>query len=345
MKAVLCGYYGFGNAGDEALLATLLQLLPKAITPLVLSANPTVTERAYGVEAINRWQAFPVLRALHQSEFFILGGGSILQDVTSPRSLLYYSGLVGLAQGLGLKTIAWSQGLGPFKANWSQKLVQTLLHDCTQVSVRDRNSAQLLSTWNIPYTQTVDPVWALKASPAPLSSNLPMPRAAVILRPHPQLTSARLAVLTEALSQFQQATGLCLLLVPFQLPGDVALAQQLEKKLPGPSAIVRFTDPRQLKGLFQMVEWTLAMRLHGVLMAASEGCPVWGLSYDPKVRQLLQEIDAPGLELTDLPNRSAPLVQSWLEHYANGEGLSKDRRDWWEDRAQINAQLLAELLQ
>ncbi|PZV13958.1 MAG: polysaccharide pyruvyl transferase CsaB, partial [Leptolyngbya sp.] len=34
MRAVLCGYYGLGNGGDEALLATLLQMLPPSVTPV-----------------------------------------------------------------------------------------------------------------------------------------------------------------------------------------------------------------------------------------------------------------------------------------------------------------------
>ncbi|HBE52705.1 MAG TPA: polysaccharide pyruvyl transferase CsaB, partial [Cyanobacteria bacterium UBA11369] len=37
MRAVLCGYYGKGNGGDEALLAALLQMLPEEVTPIVLS--------------------------------------------------------------------------------------------------------------------------------------------------------------------------------------------------------------------------------------------------------------------------------------------------------------------
>ncbi|WP_218080552.1 polysaccharide pyruvyl transferase CsaB [Anthocerotibacter panamensis] len=344
MKAVLCGYYGFGNAGDEALLATLLQMLPADFEPIVLSGNPEATHRAYGVEAVDRWNFAAVLGAFRASQFFILGGGSILQDVTSPRTMLYYGGLLWLAERMGLETVAWAQGLGPFRRNWSRALVRHLLEPCRQVSVRDRNSAQLLSDWSIPYTQTVDPVWALKAQSPNLPPNLPMPRAAVVLRPHPQLTKARLAVLTAALIQFQKATEVCLVLVPFQLPGDVPIAEAIQKALPGPSAVLHLEDPRALKGLFRTVEWTLAMRFHGVLMAAGEGCPVWGLSYDPKVSQLLQELNAPGLELTALPEEPSPLVRAWLEHYANGEGLTTAQTDRWLDRAQINQQVLKKLV-
>ncbi|WP_287128503.1 polysaccharide pyruvyl transferase CsaB [Candidatus Cyanaurora vandensis] len=341
MQAVLCGYYGFGNGGDEALLASLLQMLPPDLTPIVLSHTPKLTETTYQVRAVDRWDTPAVIQAMRSSDYFILGGGSILQDVTSPRSLLYYSGLLWLAQRLGLKTVAWSQGLGPLNKSWSRRLVRHLLQGCDHLSVRDRNSAQLLASWSLLYTQTVDPVWALTGKVAHLP-DLPRPRGAVVLRPHPDLTPERLSVLMEALGQFQRATEICLLLVPFQLPGDLALAQQVQQQLPGPSVVLELSDPRQLRGLFDTVEWTLAMRFHGVLMAAGAGCPVWGLSYDPKVKQLLQELDAPGLDLMDLPN-AGRLTQLWLEHYANGEGLSETQRAWWLDRAQINQHILKDL--
>lgn len=43
MRVLLSGYYGKGNGGDEALLATLLQMLPPHITPVVLSGSPQLT--------------------------------------------------------------------------------------------------------------------------------------------------------------------------------------------------------------------------------------------------------------------------------------------------------------
>ncbi|MEM7794471.1 MAG: polysaccharide pyruvyl transferase CsaB, partial [Cyanobacteria bacterium P01_C01_bin.118] len=83
MQAVLCGYYGMGNGGDEALLATLLQLLPQSVTPVVLSGNPEETAQRYGVKAVPRKSLSAVWAVLQQSQAFIWGGGSLMQDATS----------------------------------------------------------------------------------------------------------------------------------------------------------------------------------------------------------------------------------------------------------------------
>jgi polysaccharide pyruvyl transferase WcaK-like protein len=106
MRAVLCGYYGMGNGGDEALLATLLQMLPASVTPVVFSGNPAETAQRYGVEAVPRKALGPVLKALRGADVLILGGGSLLQDATSLQNPLYYGGLLAIAQALGLKTLA-----------------------------------------------------------------------------------------------------------------------------------------------------------------------------------------------------------------------------------------------
>ncbi len=49
-QAVLCGYYGMGNGGDEALLATLLQMLPDNIEPIVLLEDPRADGRTISGE-------------------------------------------------------------------------------------------------------------------------------------------------------------------------------------------------------------------------------------------------------------------------------------------------------
>ena len=73
MRAILCGYYGKGNGGDEALLASLLQMLPDNIQPYVLSGNPSETKQRYQVEAGDRLNTFTILQAMRRSDIFIWG--------------------------------------------------------------------------------------------------------------------------------------------------------------------------------------------------------------------------------------------------------------------------------
>ena len=47
---------------------------------------------------------------------------------------------MGLAQRLGLKTIAWAQGVGPLKRPLTRQMAKRAFAGCTVVSVRDRAS-------------------------------------------------------------------------------------------------------------------------------------------------------------------------------------------------------------
>ncbi len=339
MQAVLCGYYGFANGGDEALLASLLQMLPSTVEPVILTKDPL--KARYGVPCCDRWNLVAVSRAIAHADAFIWGGGSLLQDVTGPSSLLYYGGLMAFAQTLGKRTIAWAQGIGPLQSAWSRTLTRSILQKCTAISVRDQGSAKMLSDWGIPFELTCDPVWGLQATP--YSIDVPAPRIAVILRNHPDLTPERLATIIEALQQFQRATEGNILCVPFQNT-DTQLAQQICDQLRGSSQVIEIEDPQKLIGLFETVKFTIAMRLHGVLMAAASGSSVWGLIYDPKVAYLLQQIDAPGCELRDLPDQPADLCQKWLEHYTKGTALSDVQRASWAERAAFNGEFLQRVL-
>jgi polysaccharide pyruvyl transferase CsaB len=344
MQAVLCGYYGKGNGGDEALLAALLQMLPSHVTPLVLSGNPAETQQRYGVAACDRMSTFAVLRALRQSDVFIWGGGSLIQDTTSAISPFYYAGLMGLAQRMGLKTIAWAQGVGPLNRQITRQIARRAFQNCTAVSVRDRVSAALMAEWKIPFTLAPDPVWALEAEPVPGLWELPAPRVAVVLRSHPRLTPERIQVLTQALSTFQTATQTCILLIPFQPVQDLAIAQAIQPHLPGTSKILAISEPQQLMGVFHGVEMAIAMRYHGLIMAAAAECRCFALSYDPKVSQLMQDLDISGWTLEQIPDHPNQVSQTWIQHYANGEPLSADQIHALVDRALIHRELLAETL-
>ena len=338
-RAILCGYYGKGNAGDEALLAALLQMLPEGITPVVLSGNPKETRLRFGVESCDRMSAFAILREFRRSHVFILGGGSLLQDATSFRNPFYYAGLVGLAKAFGLQAVAWAQGVGPLDRNTSQWLAKRALSGCTQVSVRDGRSAALLNEWGISVTFAPDPVWALAATPIRSIQELPAPRVAITLRSHPQLTPSRLDTLARALTCFQEATKATSILLPFHKFQDMAIAEWLHARLPR-SQLLRLRDPREFAGVYQDVDMAIGMRLHALVMAAAQGCRCHAISYDPKVTQLMAEFDLPGWKLTELPQDANAICKAWLQCYTDGEALPHVRVRATVDRALVHRELL-----
>lgn len=339
MRAVLCGYYGKGNGGDEALLATLLQMLPESVQPIVLSGNPQETRSRYGVEAYDRFSACKVWSALRSAEIFILGGGSLLQDSTSLSSIIYYVGLTALAQSLGLKTIAWGQGIGPLKRPVSQWLATQVLRGCTAISVRDGASARWLSQRQMNCMVAPDPVWALTPLPLEDPIELPSPRLALCLRPHPLLTTERLKVLIEALGQVQKNLKVSIVAIPFHHQEDRELAEQVLAALPGQSQLLTLQHPQQLQGIFPFIDLTLSMRLHGLIMAAAAGSRCYGLSYDPKVSRLMEELCLPGWDLAQLPLDPQRIAQQLCYELEYGSPLSPDQILSLRDRSLMHQDL------
>lgn len=350
MRAVLCGYYGMGNGGDEALLATLLQQLPSFVTPVVLSGNPQETAQRYSVEAVPRKSFSDVLSALRTSQAFIWGGGSLMQDATSIINPFYYGGLMKLAQWMGLRTVAWGQGIGPLNRRSSQWITRWALQGCDEVSVRDGASAQLVSRWCIKCQLAPDPVWALQSRALPALTNLHAPRVAIALREHPLFTPERLDNLTKAIVDFQKATDTCIVLLPFQPTKDRNIATHIAQHLSGPHKVIQVTDPTQLKGVFRGIEMTIAMRFHGVVMAAAEGCRCFAISYDPKVTQIMEGLSLPGWGLSAqdplplIPDNAHTMTQQWLEHYANGDSLDDVQVRSHIDRSLLHSTLLEKTL-
>ncbi len=344
IQVVLCGYYGKGNGGDEALLVSMLEMLPPTVQPLVLSADPRATTKSYGVKSADRMNSGAVVRALRASQYLILGGGSLIQDATSIRNSIYYGGLMGLASQFGLKTIAVAQGIGPLNNALTRWIAKSAFSGCTAISVRDPASEALLKSWGIDCLLAPDPVWSMSATPVPEIANIPSPKIAVTLRSHPQLTLQRLAVLTQALVDLQAATGSHILLVPFQPTTDVEIAERIRAQLTDRSQIVTISDPKQLKGLFQGVDLAIGMRYHSLIMAAAEGCKCWAIDYDPKVSKLMTEIDMPGWKLADIPTEATTISQAWHRYLTGGNTLSQGAIERLSQTSLVHRDLLTSAL-
>src|SRR5574344_2548048 len=126
-KIVISGYYGFNNAGDEAMLTAIVESLRKLepeVALTVISGNPTETKTKYNVESIYRFDAPQILTALKNTDLLVSGGGSLLQDVTSKKSLLYYLTVIAAAKHFGKKVMFFAQGIGPIRCGFLRTLTK-----------------------------------------------------------------------------------------------------------------------------------------------------------------------------------------------------------------------------
>ncbi len=171
MRIALSGYYGFGNAGDEAILAATLAGLRHRLPDaefVVLSAKPDVTSAEHHVEASPRWPLWSVWRTLRGADLLLLGGGGLLQDSTSALSLRYYLAVLRLARLTGTPYAIFAQGIGPLRGRMGRWATARCVRRAAAITVRDQASAQLLAEIGVAHERievTADP--ALTLVPAP----------------------------------------------------------------------------------------------------------------------------------------------------------------------------------
>ena len=114
--ALVCGAYGKGNAGDDAILEAIVKELRDIDPDLplwVLSRRPKETRLKYRVNAFYTFRVDKFRRRLAHSQLYINGGGSLMQDVTSRRSLWFYLLTLSMAHRRHNKVLMYGCGIGP----------------------------------------------------------------------------------------------------------------------------------------------------------------------------------------------------------------------------------------
>lgn len=166
MRIVLSGYFGFDNVGDEAILFSIIRALRKlepTVEITVLSNNPAETAATYGVNTVNRWNIGEIRSALKKADGLISGGGSLMQDATSTKTIPYYAGVIKLAQMAKVPVFIYSQGMGPINGKLGKWLVKSVFNKSAGITVRDEASYTLLREIGVrlPVTVVPDPVVGL----------------------------------------------------------------------------------------------------------------------------------------------------------------------------------------
>lgn len=293
MNFLINGYFGYANAGDEAVLAAMLahlRVLDSGATFTATSGDPTHTRKMHGIGAIGRQNPRELLKAIRKCDVFLSGGGSLVQDVTSVRNAVYYTTLLRTAKTFGKPTMVYAQGVGPLNTPTARKVARRAFQGAKVVTVRDPDSAKLLREIGVTRAVeiTADPVWDLaSASDAPAQSG----EWIAALRTWPGHGEDAVKRLVAALKAEATAKGKTLRFLAMQTGVDDVLLRSLvpEREI----LDTRDLHPRDIIARMAGAERVLAMRLHALIFAASVGVPVVAFDYDPKVKALANIIGAP----------------------------------------------------
>ena len=332
--AVICGAYGRGNAGDDAILEAILEEM-RSIDPdmpvTVISKNPRATRLSYRVRAVSRVDLPGWLGAMRRAKLYINGGGSLIQDVTSRRSLWFYLMNIRAAKWAGCKVQMYGCGIGPVTRENHRKLAaKTLNRNVDVITLREPDSLAELRSMGVDKPEirlTADP--ALTLSPAVeektdsvlLRAGIP-PRGRYLcfaLRPWTGFPE-KAPVFGAAARYAWERYGLTPVFTAVEKGQDPAAARLAAQNLGGTPHY--FLDDAgaagTIIGALSRMEAVVSMRLHALIFAAGQGIPLAGVVYDPKVSSFLRYIGQENF--TDLEDLTLENLQAMVDRAAAQAG-------------------------
>lgn len=295
-KVVISGYYGADNFGDEAILETLIQRLKKLGSEItVLSTNPEKTTKTHNVNSIKSFAFSKVKKALKQSDILISGGGSLLQDATSVKSLFYYLWVIFTAQFYKKDVIIFAQGIGPISNKIGEFFTKKLLKKCRWVTVRDDKSLFLLRGWGIKTELVCDPLYDIELTKTETEN-----RVGIQLRSFKTLTEQLLITLANRVAiDFPDKE---IEIYSLQDSNDLEVCKHFESLLLSVNPnikthVISGKSPQEIIKLMSSLEYMIAMRFHAILIALKYGIKTLAINYDTKVENIANDAKIPMLSM------------------------------------------------
>ncbi|MEL6130269.1 MAG: polysaccharide pyruvyl transferase family protein [Cyanobacteria bacterium J06628_4] len=323
-RILVCGFYGYHNLGDEAMLRGLRCWLRRCGCdfPLtVYSKDPEDTRGRHGVGVLDnryaprrraqltQWARHWAAIATHP--YFILGGGDLLRD--APDRDVASEWLLPLERAIAARKRALVLGISVGKL-WrpeTKARIRAALNRVDMIAVRDRTSRRRLVDLGVTQPVYIMGDLALEAvSPMDNRSKSGSPHIGISVRAVAGRSSEQsdtafyqhLATMADRLIETHNAT---IDLIPFQAyPADfrrrynppvddetaiaqvVNLSRYPERLTPVP----RLPSLDKLSDCLSRLDVMVGTRLHAVILAAGLGVPVLAIEYAPKVQGFMAEI-------------------------------------------------------
>lgn len=357
---VISGYYGFGNAGDEAMLAAMIEVLTELATDInitVISGNPEDTRKRHGVASVYRLNYPEIAKVLSKSQLLISGGGSLLQDVTSERSLYYYLSIMMLAKKMNTPVMLYAQGIGPVRGKLARAVMRYIGNMVDLITVRDEGSRDELKRLQVtkpPIYVTADPVLAMHQvdkqvgrsilRKAGVAGNTPL--IGISVREWQDWNHYK-EVLAQVADQLAVEFGAQIVFLPMQWPEDVAVSKKIASRTKqGAIVLEEEYTTSELLSLVGNFDMLIAIRLHALIFASVMHVPMVGISYDPKIERFLETLGEHNIEtLQDITvdKLLTTVRQLWPKEVSSNRAKS-EQSNCLREKAFHNAELALELI-
>ena len=269
----------------------------------IVSKNPKHTKSVHALSAIRRGQFIRLRRELKRSKLFISGGGSLIQDVTSRRSLWFYLHTISLAKKCGCKVQMYGCGIGPIIYDRDQKLAAHVINTCVdKITLREPDSRETLKGFGVTAPEVIlasDP--ALTLPPASRSRIDSILRAhdmeldgkyiGFVLRKWPGMEEKATVFAAGAVYAYLKY-GLTPVFLSINFRADGEASQMVTEHLSIPFHMIdEQMSSGEVIGVLSRMTTVVSMRLHGLIFAAGQGVPLIGVAYDPKVTAFLDYVE------------------------------------------------------
>lgn len=284
---LVCGYYGYGNAGDETLLSVITEELRRrepSVRICALSADPEQTKMYNMIDAVYRFDMKAVSEKMKEAKLFLFGGGNLLQDKTSTHSLLYYTHILRMAKRNGMKIMIYANGIGPLRNEKNVLRVRDAVGMADSISLRDRDSFALVKSF--------DPSKAIRLTfdPAILADGIEVETIKekyFVVAPKQTVpnNAENLVALIEFLRKNYEMKPV---IVSMYDEEDIDYAKKIASRVNGELKFPKSAEA--FISLFAHAELLISSRLHGLVYATAASCPMMGYSDDGKISSYLDYI-------------------------------------------------------
>lgn len=359
MKSVfIFGYYGFENLGDEAILSSIVKMIKEnnsGVEIFALSYNVKYTEQTHRINGVSRNSMRDICNAIRNSDLVISGGGSLLQDVTSSRSLIYYLALISIAKLFKKPVLFFCNGFGPIRKGLNKYLARKIINKVDKIVLRDPRSKKLMEeigvTRSIEVTTdatfSLDSVKESRVKEIYEKEGIPRDKSLIGISVRPWNVGEDFIDIMAKFGDYVANRGLEVLFIPMQASKDEEISKEIIKRMEKKAHILKSSyTPEEILGIIGTLDILVAMRLHALIFAAIKEIPMIGLEYDPKVQAFLKMVDqnnAGKVEELDFLNLCIEFDNLFKERQDAAEklhGIVKNLKE----ASQLNSDILGKML-